>query len=338
MATESKVELPCSRTKGTDSKWSRRSLLTTGLVLAGAVTAGVSLLAEEPSGDAQVRPQPGPPVDTRVLNAAEEAKGIGFDRTGTGEKVLLLSGFPQTRRSWNRVKPLLSGRYEVITADLPSFGDSAILQAPATTENAARVFHEFVKSFGAPIHVVAHDFGAWVAYSWSLLFPGDFKTLTLIDAGIPGVTLTSEVQLSDYFRKWNFVFQMLPELPAELTAGKEDIYVGWWFKNKVHTPGSVAREDVDAYAAAYARPGRMDAAFDYCRMILEDMRFNKEHFQSKSSIPLLAVGGQYAIPTMGESLRPFFQSCRSVVIPDSGHFVPEEQPQALADALLTFLR
>jgi hypothetical protein len=31
--------------------------------------------------------------------------------------------------------------------------------------------------------------------------------VTLIDVGIPGVTLTDEIQLSDYKRKWNFIFQ-----------------------------------------------------------------------------------------------------------------------------------
>ena len=52
--------------------------------------------------------------------------------------------------------------------------------------------------------MVAHDFGAWCAYSWALQFPQDFKSLTLIDAGIPGVTLTNDIELSDYKRKWNF--------------------------------------------------------------------------------------------------------------------------------------
>jgi len=271
------------------------------------------------------------------LDARREAKKIAFDRIGKGEKVLLLSGFPQTRRSWSRVIPLLSGDYEVIPADLPSFGDSGILEAPATTENAGRVFHEFVAALGTPLHVVAHDFGAWVAYSWALLFPGDFKSLTLIDAGIPGVTLGEEVKVSDYFRKWQFVFQMLPDLPAELTKAKEDLYVGWWFKNKVHKPGVIAPADVAAYVQAYAREGRMDAAFDYCRKILIDMEFNKAHFRSKLPVRLLAVGGQYAIPDMGDALRPYFEQVTSAVIADSGHFVPEEQPEAFAKALREFL-
>jgi pimeloyl-ACP methyl ester carboxylesterase len=277
------------------------------------------------------------PNANTAFDAKAEAKRIAFDRTGNGEKVLLISGFPQTRRSWNRMVPLLSSKFETIAADLPSFGDSGILSAPATTENVGRIFHEFVTGLGAPLHVVAHDFGAWCAYSWALLFPGDFKSLTLIDAGIPSVTLTEDVQLSDFKRKWNFIFQMLPDLPAELTAGKEDVYVGWWFKNKVFKPGAIPPEDAAAYAQAYARKGRMDAAFDYCRKIIDDMEFNKSRFKAKLPIKLLAVGGQHSIPNMGEALRPYFENITSVVVPDSGHFVPEEQPQALAKALMAFL-
>jgi pimeloyl-ACP methyl ester carboxylesterase len=40
---------------------------------------------------------------------------------------------------------------------------------------------------------------------------------------------------------------------------------------------------------------------------------------------------------MGDLLRPYFQDVKSVVISDSGHFVPEEQPEALVKALLAFI-
>jgi pimeloyl-ACP methyl ester carboxylesterase len=304
----------------------RRNMLKT--------TAGfaASLSAVGTTANAAANPESG-----TVFDAKQEARKIAFDRVGKGEKVLLISGFPQTRRSWDRLIPLLSSKFEAIPADLPSFGESGILSAPATTENVGQVFHEFVSDLGAPLHVVAHDFGAWVAYSWALQFNEDFKSLTLIDAGIPGVTLSNDIQLSDYKRKWNFIFQMLPDMPAELTKGKEDVYVGWWFKNKVYRPGAVLPDDVAGYVRAYARTGRMDAAFDYCRKIVDDMEFNAKHFSGKLSIPLLAVGGEHSIPTMGESLRPCFEHVTSVVVPESGHFVPEEQPEFLAKALLTFL-
>ena len=308
----------------------RRELLRRGIALAGVSGSAAVGLDAIGVAAAQAGGQ-------GLMDAKSEAKKIAFDRSGAGEKVLLISGFPQTRRSWNRLVPLISQKFETIPADLPSFGDSGILEAPATTENAGRVFHEFVAGLGAPLHVVAHDFGAWIAYSWALLFKEDFKSLTLIDAGIPGVTLLNEIELSDYKRKWNFIFQMLPDLPAELTKGKEDVYVGWWFKNKVFKPGAIPQADVDAYVHAYAREGRMDAAFDYCRKIVDDMEFNKKQFKSKLPIRLLAAGGEHSIPNMGDALRPYFKDVKSVVIRDSGHFVPEEQPDALAKALLAFL-
>src|SRR5580700_965499 len=313
----------------------RRELLKGGIALAGALSMGLG--ANAANSAAQSEPSAAQGHESEALDAVAEAKKIAFDRIGNGEKVLLISGFPQTRRSWDRLIPLLSPKFQTIPADLPSFGDSGFLSAPATTENVARVFHEFVANLGVPLHVVAHDFGAWCAYSWALLFPNDFKSLTLIEAGISGVTLVNDIQLSDYKRKWNFIFQMLPDLPAELTKGKEDIYAGWWFKNKVYRPGVIPLSDVAAYVHAYARPGRMDAAFDYCRNIVNDMEFNKKQFTAKLPIRLLAVGGQYSIPTMGEALQPYFENVRSVVIPDSGHFVPEEQPETLARALLAFL-
>ena len=319
----------------------RREVLKRSMALAGTLGIGARLNAIAPSAAATpkstrertMEPEP----DTQKLDAKAEAKKLAFDRVGNGEKLLLIPGFPQTRLSWKPLIPLLSQKYETIPTDLPSFGDSGILSAPATTENVGRVFHEFVVNLGAPLHVVAHDFGAWCAYSWALLFPGDFKSLTLMEAGIPGVTLKDEMQVSDYKRKWQFIFQMLPDLPAELTKGKEELYVGWWYKNKVHNPGAVPQDTVAAYVRAYAREGRMDAAFDYCRRILDDMEFNKKQFKSKLPIRLLAVGGQYSIPNMGEFLRPYFQEVKSVTIPDSGHFVPEEQPEALAKELLAFL-
>lgn len=62
------------------------------------------------------------PAAASAFDPKAEAKRIAFDRTGRGDEVLLISGFPQTRRSWNRMMPLLSKDFRTIAADLPSFG------------------------------------------------------------------------------------------------------------------------------------------------------------------------------------------------------------------------
>jgi hypothetical protein len=106
-----------------------------------------------------------------TFDPAAEAAKIAFDRTGKGEPVLLISGFPQTRRSWNRIVPRLSPAYQAIAADLPNFGDPGFLPVPATTENVGAIFHEFVGKLPASVHVVAHDFGAPPVSFWMEINP-----------------------------------------------------------------------------------------------------------------------------------------------------------------------
>jgi pimeloyl-ACP methyl ester carboxylesterase len=90
-----------------------------------------------------------------LFDPVAEAERIAFDRAGAGERVLLISGFPQTRLSWNRLVPRLAARFETIAADLPGFGESGFLTVPATTKNVARIFHAFALRIGTPLHVVA---------------------------------------------------------------------------------------------------------------------------------------------------------------------------------------
>jgi hypothetical protein len=81
----------------------------------------------------------------------------------------------------------------------------------------------------------------------------------------------------------------------------------------------------------------MDAGFDYCRKIVDDVEFNKKQFRDELSLRLPAVGGQYSIPTMEESLQAYFQNVTSLVVPGVGHFVSEEQLEVLARYLISFL-
>ena len=67
-------------------------------------------------------------TEAGVWTLPAKQKKIAFDRIGNGEKVLLISGFPQTRISWNRLTPLLSNKFQAIPADLPSFGDSGFFR------------------------------------------------------------------------------------------------------------------------------------------------------------------------------------------------------------------
>jgi hypothetical protein len=95
-----------------DELLDRREILRRGVALAGASGLAFSALGRAAAAQAG---------DQQAMDAKSEAKTIAFDRSGKGDKVLLISGFPQTRRSWNRLVPLLSQKFETIPADLPNF-------------------------------------------------------------------------------------------------------------------------------------------------------------------------------------------------------------------------
>ena len=52
---------------------------------------------------------------------------LAYERTGTGEPLILLHALGLSRRSWDPVLPGLAREFSVIAVDLPGFGDSAPL-------------------------------------------------------------------------------------------------------------------------------------------------------------------------------------------------------------------
>jgi pimeloyl-ACP methyl ester carboxylesterase len=273
------------------------------------------------------------------FDTKKEATRLKFTEQGSGETIILLSGFPQTRHSWNQILPTLNKKYHVIAIDLPGIGESPILTIEYNTQNIAEIFHEFLleKKLNA-VHLVAHDVGAWVGFTWSALYPNDFLSLTLIDAGIPGITLKETVNLKDFQQRWHFFFQMLADIPAKMIEGKESLYYDWWFSHKVRDNASIPPTERKSYIEAYSRPGRTDAALGYYRAILHDMEINRNLATSPIPVRTLGIGAEFgSVPKMGETIKPFFQHVEEVTIKDSGHFIPEEQPEAFLEALNKFL-
>jgi pimeloyl-ACP methyl ester carboxylesterase len=82
----------------------------------------------------------------------------------------------------------------------------------------------------------------------------------------------------------------------------------------------------------------MTAGFNYYRALFTDIDFNEEQLKVKLTIPVLAIGGEYSFGLkIFESWKLAAEDVRGEVIKNSGHYIPEEQPQLLLDCLLPFL-
>ena len=255
---------------------------------------------------------------------------------GTGDVVVLLHGWPQTWFEWRDVMPDLAKRYRVIAADLPGLGDSgeaASYDKKALAQHLRRLMVELkITSF----HVVGHDMGGIVAYAYARQFPGDLKTLTLVDTPIPG--LTGWDGLRSQWPRWHFAFHNLPDLPEALVSGRERVYLNWFFQGLAYNKAVFSEARVDRYVHAYSRPSALHAGFEYYRAFEKDAGDNQDHATAKLSIPVLSIGGansrlnKYVI----DQLRAGTTRLTGDLAPESGHWIPEEQPAWLARRLMEF--
>jgi pimeloyl-ACP methyl ester carboxylesterase len=76
----------------------------------------------------------------------------------------------------------------------------------------------------------------------------------------------------------------------------------------------------------------------YYRAFPQDVKDNQAFAKEKLTMPVLGMGGSGSFgPIIGEHLSHVATNVQAVVIQNSGHWVAEEQPEAVTDALLKFL-
>jgi pimeloyl-ACP methyl ester carboxylesterase len=256
--------------------------------------------------------------------------------------IVLLAGSPESWYAWRHVIPRLAAEYRVIAIDLPGQGDSDKPQDGYDTRSLAQSVHRLLATMGIETYVLAaHDIGAWVALPYALMFSGELSGLALFDAGIPGVTLPDLLPATPDrgWKTWHFAFHTVPDLPEALIAGRERIYLDWFLRRKVANPDSITDTDLDEYVRIFTRPGALRAGLAYYREVHVSAAQNRELVAAgKIGVPVLAVSAdQGSIPDMAGPLRAYASDLQGAVVTDSGHFIPEEQPEQTYQLLSDFL-
>lgn len=267
-------------------------------------------------------------------------QGIHAYSGGEGSTVVLVPGWPETAEAYSELFPLLAQNHSILCVDPPGLGDSTPSENGYDTGTIGRALEQSLRPrIKNSFHLVGHDVGAWIAYAWTAQFPNRVRSLTLIDAAIPGLAPPRAFPLPFEVNKklWQFSFNILPELPELLTRGRERELFDWLFDNKAEHPERITRAKRDRYVECYSKPGGMSAGFAYYRSGSLSASQNIEFSKEKLPMPVLALGGSGG---MGEQLRlliePLAERVDGGAIEDCGHYVMEEQPDLLAGRLLGF--
>ena len=125
-----------------------------------------------------------------------------------------------------------------------------------------------------------------------------------------------------------------------LVAGRERVYLDRFWNELSRDPKRFDEAKRQHYATLYAQPGAMRASFAQFLAFRQDAADNRTFLAAgKLQMPVLAFGGEATFgPMVGAVIRCVADNVEDAIIPDCGHWITEEQPQATTDLVVDFLR
>ncbi|TPG21804.1 alpha/beta hydrolase [Sphingomonas koreensis] len=255
---------------------------------------------------------------------------------GKGPAVVLLHGYGETGDMWAPLAADLMRDHLVIVPDLRGLGLSS---HPAGGYDKKTQGGDIAGVLDAlkiqRTDLVTHDIGNMVGYAFTAEHPDRVTRFALLDAPLPGVGPWEEILKNPLL--WHFRFGG-PDM-ERLVAGRERIYLDRFWNEFSADPGKWDEASRQHYAALYAMPGTMHSGFAQFAAFDQDAKDNQAFLAAgKLPMPVLAIGGDKSFgPMMATVMRFAASNVRQVVIPNSGHWLMEEQPTATIAAVRTFL-
>ena len=256
---------------------------------------------------------------------------------GQGPVVVLLHGFGTTGDMWGHLANALIEDRTVVGPDLRGLGLSSKPDGGYDKKNQAADVVGVLDALGVgTFELVTHDIGVMVGFAVAAAYPERVSRWVAIDAPLPGIGAWEQIVQDPAM--WHFGFGGRDM--ERLVAGRERIYLDRFWNELSRDPKRFDEAKREHYAELYAQPGEMRASFAQFLAFGQDAADNRKFLaQGRLEMPVLAFGGEATFgPMIGEVIRCVADNVEDAVIPDCGHWITEEQPQATTDLVVDFLR
>lgn len=301
------------------------------LPLCNAVLLGAALTAALP-----VSAQPVPyPAGFTLQNIATNGTTLHVRVGGTGPAVVLIHGFGDTGDMWTPLAIELAKDHRVVVPDLRGMGLSAKPESGYEKKNQAKDIRGVLEKLGIDqADIVGHDIGVMVAYAYAWNYPAKTTKLVVMDAPPPGIPPWEEVVRNPLL--WHFDFYG-PDV-LRLVEGRERIFLDRFYNDFGGQPAKIDEGTRNHYARLYAQPGAMKGALSQFHAFRQDAKDNLEAMKTKLTMPVLAIGGEKSFGSLeAVAMRNTATQVTELVIPRSGHWLMEEEPEATTQAVAKFL-
>ena len=293
--------------------------------------------------------------DTHVINLPDSVATVRTGGNPSAPALVLLHGFPQTHVMWHRVAQALKAQFFIVMPDLRGYGDSAlkpgVAELPDHSQHSKRAMANDVLGVATQLgldrfFLCGHDRGGRVAHRLALDWPTRVKGLCVIDI-CPTLDMyaRTDMDFARAYYHWFHLIQPAP-LPETMIGGNARAYLhaklgGWGSAGLAHIE-PLALAD---YERCFCTPEAIHTACeDYRASAGIDLDHDRESRARGDKIAcdtLVIWGAQGVVHRLFDPLALWQAQCAGVVsgqaVP-AGHFIPEQLPEATADALRAFMR
>lgn len=258
---------------------------------------------------------------------------LAYDSEGSGPLVVLLHGFPESRKSWKRQLPALAAAgFRAVAPDLRGYGDSPAPRGVAAyrlSDVAADVI-ALIESFNAGQCVlVGHDWGAAVAWLVAMESPDLLDRLVILNVPPPGA-IAREVRRS-MRQRLNMTYQLFFQLPL-----LPELFMRVFGKALMRRAGRFTESDVSAYARQWR--GHLTPMLHYYRALFRT-REAMRSVRGRIEVPTLLIHAMREpvfLPSSFRDLDAWVTNVRTVEVARAGHFVQTDQPERVNELLIEF--
>ncbi|MFD9908842.1 alpha/beta fold hydrolase [Streptomyces sp. NPDC059063] len=284
--------------------------------------------------------------DFTSAHARVNGTRLHYVEGGSGEPLVLLGGWPQTWWQFNKIMPALARDFRVIAVDLRGQGGSDKPESGYDKKTMAADIHALLRHLGHDsAHVAGHDIGAMVAYSLAANHPEAVRKLALLDVPhpdeslkqltlLPAVDAGTDWETAPGVYLWWFAFNQVKGLPERLLDGRMGTLNNWLFGYLLQDQSSIDEHSREVYAEAYATPDAIRAGNAWYQTFLQDIADFTTY--ERVTAPLLGLAGDRNHAYLSAVLPGHGTDVRVERITESGHYLPEEQPEQVTDHLRKF--